>query len=107
MSQKGLFVMSILGVLHAYYPRDLDSRRRTRVYPEGDLLPMGRGRYPTKHITAPWQDRSSSALGEYSSGNVSYGETRLARVRVWCFGTYPADEIFSLANSCRQTTALF
>src|SRR2546430_17310686 len=34
------------GAPHACYPRDLDTRRHTRIYPERGLLPMGRDGYP-------------------------------------------------------------
>src|SRR5258707_10450915 len=43
-----LFPYTTLFRSHACYPRDLDTRRHTRIYPERCLLPMGRDGYPDR-----------------------------------------------------------
>src|SRR5207245_10261281 len=81
------------GAPHACYPRDLDTRRHARIYPERCLLPMGRDGYPDRHVAESCWQRSPQASWAISSVHVSHGETGPARARLWRLDAYHVYQI--------------
>src|SRR5438067_12054909 len=94
------------GAPYACYPRDLDSRRRTRIYPDRGLLLMGGDGYAIRRVAEPCWHRSPQASSAVSSGHVSHGETGLARACIWRVGTHPVYQILSASDCCGQACSL-
>src|SRR2546430_1117228 len=86
------------GAPHACYPRDLDTRRHTRIYPERGLLPMGRDGYPDGRIAEPCWHRSPQASWAISPVHLSHGETGPARVCARRVGAHPEHQILSASD---------
>src|SRR5260370_5539927 len=94
------------GAPHACYPRDLDTRRHTRTYPERGLLPMGRDGYPDRRVAESCWHRSPRASWAISPVHVSHGETGLARVCARRVGAHHVYQILSAPDGCGQACSL-